>query len=212
MATEQFDRAVATRLKAESQPLALQWLGRLKDVVLVEPQDIFPTADLLDHIPQLIQQIAEYVGAPEIEELAANSGVSPGPRVGPAPPCTTGVQCISLLREYHPARRDPETFVRDETVHRLTPPALEVFQVASRIPAPARAAADDDRRLHLGVHRSHRGAARPARELQPAGQPRASPAARHAEFSLRLLRSPGGRGIRETRAACWRLGRRRRIG
>lgn len=131
---EPFDRAIAARLRGESQALALQWLARLNDVLTVEPQEIFPTADLLDHIPQLVQQIAEYVGAPEIEELAANSGVVAKARELGLLRHAQKASVHQLLREYHLLGGILEAFVRDETVRLgLTPPALEVFQVASRI-------------------------------------------------------------------------------
>ena len=131
---EPFDRAIAARLRGESQALALQWLARLNDVLTVAPEAIFPTADLLDHIPQLIQQIAEYVGAPEIEELAANSGVVAKARELGLLRHAQHASVHQLLREYHLLGGILETFVRDETVRLgLTPHALEVFQVASRI-------------------------------------------------------------------------------
>ena len=134
MDSEPFDRAMAGRLRAESQALALQWLGRLKDVVLVEPQHIFPTTDLLDHIPQLIQQIAEYVGAPEVEELAANTGVVAKARELGLLRHSQQASVHQLLREYHLLGGILEAFVRDETGRLgLNPPALDVFLVASRI-------------------------------------------------------------------------------
>jgi len=129
-----FDRAIGARLSGESQALAQQWLTRLKDVLTVEPQEIFPTADLLDHIPQLIQQIAEYVGAPEVEELAANSGVVAKARELGLLRHTQQASVHQLLREYHLLGGILESFVRDETVRLgLTPPPIEVFGVASRI-------------------------------------------------------------------------------
>jgi signal transduction histidine kinase len=131
---ESFDRAIAARLRGQSQSLAMLWLARLDDVLTVEPQEIFPTSDLLDHIPQLIQQIADYVGAPEIEELAANSGVVAKARELGLLRHAQQASVHQLLREYHLLGGILEAFVRDETVRLgLTPPALDVFQVASRI-------------------------------------------------------------------------------
>jgi signal transduction histidine kinase len=134
METEPFDRAIAGRLRGESHALAVQWLGRLNDVLLVEPEEIFPTTDLLDHIPQLVQQIAEYVGAPEVEELAANTGVVAKARELGLLRHAQRASVHQLLREYHLLGGILEAFVRDETVRLgLTPTPLDVFLVASRI-------------------------------------------------------------------------------
>jgi signal transduction histidine kinase len=131
---EPFDRAIAARVRAESQALAQQWLGRLNDVLTVDAREIFPTGDLLDHIPQLIQQIADYVGAPEIEELAANSAVVAKARELGLLRHAQQASVHQLLREYHLLGGILESFVRDETVRLgLTPVALDVFLVASRI-------------------------------------------------------------------------------
>ena len=134
MEVETFDRAIAARLRGESQALAQQWLGRLNDVLTIEIRDIFPTADLLDHIPQLIEQIAEYVGAPEIEELAANTAVVAKARELGLLRHAQEASVHQLLREYHLLGGILEAFVRDETVRlSLNPPPLDVFLVASRI-------------------------------------------------------------------------------
>ena len=60
---QRFDTVMASRIHIASPGLARRWLERLSDVLSVERDDIFPTTDLLDHIPQLIQQIAGYVSA-----------------------------------------------------------------------------------------------------------------------------------------------------
>ena len=192
MDSEPFDRAMAARLRAESQALALQWLGRLKDVVLVEPQEIFPTTDLLDHIPQLIQQIAEYVGAPEIEELAANTGVVAKARELGLLRHSQQASVHQLLREYHLLGGILEEFVRDETGRLgLTPPVLDVFLVASRISHALRVLqqttidafisefTDRIATQHARLESFNRLVSHELR--QPLGT---------LEFSLRLLRSP----------------------
>src|SRR5436190_3964762 len=129
-----FDKTMAARLHAASQTLARRWLERLNDLLSVDRQDIFPTTDLLDHIPQLIQQIASFVAAPEIEELAANTGVVAKARELGLLRHAQQASVHQLLREYHLLGGILEAFVGEETQRlRLTPPALEVLQVASRI-------------------------------------------------------------------------------
>src|SRR5436190_2052483 len=129
-----FDKTMAARLHAASQTLARRWLERLNDLLSVDRQDIFPTTDLLDHIPQLIQQIASFVAAPEIEELAANTGVVAKARELGRLRHAQRASVHQLLREYHLLGGILEAFVGEETQRlRLTPPALEVLRVASRI-------------------------------------------------------------------------------
>ena len=129
-----FDKTMAARLHAASQTLARRWLERLNDLLSVDRQDIFPTTDLLDHIPQLIQQIASFVAAPEIEELAANTGVVAKARELGLLRHAQHASVHQLLREYHLLGGILEAFVGEETQRlRLTPPALEVLRVASRI-------------------------------------------------------------------------------
>jgi signal transduction histidine kinase len=129
-----FDQTMAARLHAASHTLARRWLERLNDVLSVDRQDIFPTTDLLDHIPQLIQEIAAYVAAPEVEELAANTGVVAKARELGLLRHAQQASVHQLLREYHLLGSILEAFVGEETLRlELTPPVLEVLQVASRI-------------------------------------------------------------------------------
>lgn len=66
---------LAARLADEHAALAATWLRRLDAVLDVEPRRIFPTHTLLDHIPELIAQIAAYLAAPADEEIKANTAV-----------------------------------------------------------------------------------------------------------------------------------------
>ncbi|MGE0124563.1 MAG: sensor histidine kinase [Vicinamibacterales bacterium] len=66
---------LAARLAAEHTVLAATWLRRLEDVVDAETREIFPSHTLLDHIPELIRQIAAYLAAPADEEIKANTAV-----------------------------------------------------------------------------------------------------------------------------------------
>jgi signal transduction histidine kinase len=71
----QFAAEVAHRVAEEHRGLAGRWLERLKPMVTVEPNEIFPSVSLLDHIPDLIQRIGEYLGSEGHEDIAANSAV-----------------------------------------------------------------------------------------------------------------------------------------
>jgi signal transduction histidine kinase len=56
--------AVATRLRAAREELVARWLERIAARVEVEPEKIFPSDELLNHVPILIDGIAEYVEQP----------------------------------------------------------------------------------------------------------------------------------------------------
>lgn len=65
----------ASRLSAEHRALAQAWLERLDGLLDVDRQDVFPSHQLLDHIPELLRQIAIYLRAPADQEIAANTQV-----------------------------------------------------------------------------------------------------------------------------------------
>ena len=65
----------ATRLDADHMALAALWLEQLDRVIDVDKRDVFPSHLLLDHIPELIQEVATYLRAPEDQEIAANTAV-----------------------------------------------------------------------------------------------------------------------------------------
>ena len=56
--------ALAVRLRKSRSELTQRWLDRITARVTVEPGQIFPTADLLDHVPLLIDGIATYMENP----------------------------------------------------------------------------------------------------------------------------------------------------
>jgi signal transduction histidine kinase len=65
----------ASRLAAEHAALAMLWLERLDQLLDVDTRDVFPTHQLLDHIPALLKEIATYLRAPADQEIAANTVV-----------------------------------------------------------------------------------------------------------------------------------------
>jgi signal transduction histidine kinase len=129
-----FATIIAARLHAESRPLALRWLERLNDILSVDRTDIFPSDQLLDHIPLLIQQIAAYIAAPEVEELAANSGVVGKARELGLLRHAQKASVHQLLREYHLLGAILETFLSEELERlRVPPQPAEVLTVAARV-------------------------------------------------------------------------------
>lgn len=56
--SEQPTRSLADLLVRESQDIVRQWLARLSDRVTVDEQFLFPSEDLLDHVPLLLEGMA----------------------------------------------------------------------------------------------------------------------------------------------------------
>jgi signal transduction histidine kinase len=78
MPAEQFSDTVehfAVRLSSSHAVLAAIWLERLDQLLDVEARQVFPSHQLLDHIPELIDQIASYLRAPGDQAIAADTVV-----------------------------------------------------------------------------------------------------------------------------------------
>jgi signal transduction histidine kinase len=59
--------ALAEQLRDQRETLVHRWLERIAARVNIDPNDVFPTEALLDHVPLLIDGIAEYLEHPERE-------------------------------------------------------------------------------------------------------------------------------------------------
>lgn len=131
---ESYAAIVAQRIAAERLTLAGEWLGRLKELLTVEPNDVFPSDQLLDHVPLLIADIAAYLGAPAEEEIAANAAVIDKARDLGLLRHTQQASVHQLLREYETLGEILESFVTEET-HRLDlqPTSVECFEVLRRL-------------------------------------------------------------------------------
>ena len=131
---ESFAGIIGARLRKKATDLSQRWLERLNDILTIEPNEIFPTDDLLDHIPQLIEQIADYVEAPAVEELAANSGVVSKARELGLLRHGQKASVHQLLREYHLLGAIVETFLQEQMTRLpFTPPPADVLKVAARV-------------------------------------------------------------------------------
>jgi signal transduction histidine kinase len=70
-----FGDLIAERIRAEHIAISARWLERLRGLLSVDSNDVFPTERLLDHIPALIQELATYVRSPTAEAVVANTSV-----------------------------------------------------------------------------------------------------------------------------------------
>ena len=75
LTTENYASVIGQRIAAERLTLSALWLARLRELLTVTPNEVFPSERLLDHIPLLVDQIAGYLSAPQEEEIAANAAV-----------------------------------------------------------------------------------------------------------------------------------------
>lgn len=114
LVTHGFGGVIAERMRAEHQALASRWLERLNDVLPVEAKDVFPTHDLLDHIPALIEEIAAYLANPDGLEFAANTAVVEKARELGELRYEQRASVHQLLREYRILAGILSAFVREE--------------------------------------------------------------------------------------------------
>jgi len=125
---------VARALAAERTSIAEQWLVRLHAILDVAGIEVFPSADLLDHIPALVGDIAAYLRAPEDEEIAANAAVIDKARELGTLRYNQKASVHQLLREYEILGEILEAFVADTTERlNLTPAPVQCFEVVGRL-------------------------------------------------------------------------------
>jgi signal transduction histidine kinase len=136
---EDFAAIVSLRVEAERHALAGRWLRRLNELLTVDTNDVFPSEQLLDHIPTLIGEIALYLRAPDEEEIAANTVVIEKARELGTLRHKQRASVHQLLREYEILAEILEAFVVDETERLgLQPSAAECFELLRRLTRSSR--------------------------------------------------------------------------
>jgi signal transduction histidine kinase len=125
---------VAERVAGAQRDLARRWLACLVDLLPVEARDVFPSDQLLDHIPALIEEIATYLRAPDEEELAANTTVIVKAQQLGELRHSQQASVHQILREYALLGSVLEEFVADLTRGLDPPPApRECLDVVHRL-------------------------------------------------------------------------------
>jgi signal transduction histidine kinase len=71
-----FAEGLAERMRAAHAQLAARWLDELRELLIVPPEHVFPSASLLDHIPGLIEEIAAAIASSADEAIIANTVVT----------------------------------------------------------------------------------------------------------------------------------------
>lgn len=133
-AAENYYALIAHRVAHERSALASRWLDALNQILIVERNEVFPSDQLLDHIPVLIEQIASYVTAPADDEIAANSGVIDKARELGILRHRQRASVHQLMREYEILGDILETFVVEDTARMVVQPtSAECFDVLRRL-------------------------------------------------------------------------------
>src|SRR5688500_2502024 len=131
---ESLAESLASRLHAAQSLIARQWLDQLNEILPVDRRDVFPGDQMLDHIPQLIVEIAGYLRAPASEAIAANTAVM-------AKAAELGLLRYSqrssvhqLLREYHLLGSLLERFITNAVAEMGThADAVDALHALSRV-------------------------------------------------------------------------------
>jgi signal transduction histidine kinase len=90
---------LADRLRQEQEQLTRRWLDRISDRVAIHPNRIFPTDDLLDHVPLLIMGIAAYIENPSLPVSADTPVIAKAMELGSLRHAQ-GFDEYELLKEY----------------------------------------------------------------------------------------------------------------
>jgi signal transduction histidine kinase len=92
-------KALADRMRASSDELTHRWLDRISARVSLDPNRIFPTDALLDHVPLLILGIADYIENPDKVILAEVPVVAKAMELGELR-FSQGFDEYEVLKEY----------------------------------------------------------------------------------------------------------------
>src|SRR5688572_12858418 len=90
---------LAGRLREARHDLTLHWLERIVDRVSIERHRVFPSRDLLDHVPLLIDGIADYLEDPSAEVSVDTPVVGKAMELG-ALRHSQGFDAYEILKEY----------------------------------------------------------------------------------------------------------------
>jgi signal transduction histidine kinase len=111
---EPVSESLAARLEAAQAQLARRWLEQLNEILAIDTRDAFPGEQLLDHIPQLIGEIAAYLRSPEEVAISANTAVMAKAAELGLLRYSQRASVHQLLREYHLLGALLESFIAQE--------------------------------------------------------------------------------------------------
>jgi signal transduction histidine kinase len=121
-------------IQGAHRQLAERWLERLVALVPVDPNAVFSTTVLLDHIPSLIDEIGKYVGAPTNEDIAAKTIVIDKARELGELRHRQQASVHQVLREYDLLAEVIEEFLIEQTrTLALAPEPTECLEISRRV-------------------------------------------------------------------------------
>jgi signal transduction histidine kinase len=130
---------ISARMAAERLSLSDRWLSRLRELLTVTANEVFPSDHLLDHIPSLVDEIAGYLAAPADQAIAANAAVMDKARELGLLRHAQRASAHQLLHEYEILGEILEAFLADETARLpLQPGVPECFEVQRRLTGAVR--------------------------------------------------------------------------
>jgi signal transduction histidine kinase len=136
---QDYPAVIAARMAAERLTLASRWLARLRELLTVSENEVFPSEELLDHIPSLVDEVSRYLAAPEDEAIAANASVMEKARELGTLRYKQRASAHQLLHEYEILGEILESFLVDETGRLARQPSVrECFEVQRRLTGAVR--------------------------------------------------------------------------
>ena len=134
LTAQDYPAMIAARMTAERLSLSAKWLGRLRELLTVAANDVFPSEQLLDHIPSLVDEIAGYLAAPAEEAIAANAAVMDKARELGMLRYKQRASAHQLLHEYEILGEILEAFLAEETGRLAVQPTVaQCFEVQRRL-------------------------------------------------------------------------------
>ena len=112
---------LARQLHVAHRRIADEWLERMAAMLSVGRNEVFPSEQLLDHIPALIDEIANFLEAPADSGIAANTAVMAKAAELGELRYDQRASVHQLLREYQVFGDVLQRFIEDE-VERSNPP------------------------------------------------------------------------------------------
>jgi signal transduction histidine kinase len=124
---------MAARIQEDARLLAQRWFERLTALLALRPEDVFPSRELLDHVPEVIHEIGKFIATPS-NEIGANTFVLIKARELGELRDAQHVSVHQLLREYEVLRGILETFALEQArTLGLTPDMTAVMTYVRRI-------------------------------------------------------------------------------
>jgi signal transduction histidine kinase len=139
LTAQDYPSLIAARIAAERLSLSARWLARLRELLTVSANQVFPSEQLLDHIPSLVEELAGYLSAPADQAIAANAAVMDKARELGLLRHAQHASAHQLLHEYEILGEILESFLVEETARLPQQPTVaECFEVHRRLTGAVR--------------------------------------------------------------------------